>query len=413
MNNLLFHHYTPIKEHPNWTDLKKEADLMARKILEHLTIYTPMNRMKLMKRRVLAIIKTVKNLIRNKYKMARMDHDFIPLFYIWTMTNACNFKCNYCSNHRGGKYPDLYREGLRKNLTTEQGKQLIKVMKESSAIYYCGGEPTLRRDLPELLNYSTKLNMFNMINTNGSLIGDLLLKPAYKDFLMQMDVVIISLDSLEIPKLARMYDVSESAARKVLRNILLLNTLREYVPFKLVANTVITQETVADSFDILDFCNDLGITFSPVAMNIGHQPDAKLLAGPEYTRLVNLILERAQYGYPMIASTNMLEKLLFAKFTDCYPTVFDHVDFNGRMFWPCKTYDHALKINMLNYKNVQEAHAAAARQINPDFFHGTGQGKCNGSCAWMQDCVTDFYANALIRGFFGSKIFSEIGGLIN
>ena len=67
-------------------------------------------------------------------------------------------------------------------------------MKPSSAIYFCGGEPTLRKDLPELLDYSTKQNTFNMINTNGSLIGDLLLKPRYKNFLKQMDVIIISLE---------------------------------------------------------------------------------------------------------------------------------------------------------------------------------------------------------------------------
>lgn len=409
---LPFKHYTPRKEHPDWEALNREAFILAKSILKHLTILDARQKLKLRKRRFLAIIKTFKNLVKNKIKMARGDHDFIPLFYIWTMTNACNFTCTYCSNHRGGKYPDLFKEGRTKTLTTEQGKQLIKVMQDASAIYYCGGEPTLRKDLPELLEYSTKLNMFNMINTNGSLIGNLLLKPAYKNFLMHMDVLIISLDSLIPSKLASLYNVKETFAKNILRNILLLRILREFVPFKLTANTVITNETIHDSFDILDWCNDLGLTFSPVAMNHGCNPDLELVRDPTYLELVDAILDRSRNGYPMIASTTMLDRLLHAKLERCYPAVFDHVDNDGGVYWPCKSYPGAVKINALAWNNVKEVHAAGSKLINPTHFHGKGAGKCNGNCAWMQDCVTEFYGNALVEGFFDGGLFKEIGGLL-
>lgn len=327
------------------------------------------------------------------------------------MTNACNFLCSYCSNHRGGKYPELYKKGLRNDLTTGEGKKLIKIMKESSAIYFCGGEPTLRKDLPELLDYSTKLNMFNMINTNGSLIGDLLLKPKYKNFLLQMDVIIISLDSLTIPQLSEIYNVKDTISRKVLRNILILKILQNYVPFKLVANTVITKDTIEECFSILDWCNDLNIAFSPVSANIGHEPDLELLNNPRYNELVDKILERADEGYPMISSKKMLERLLKVGEFNCFPTVFDHIDYNGEIFWPCKAYLDCAKINVLNYKNVQEAHKAARKVISPNNFHGDGPNQCQGHCKWMQNCVTDTYARALID-LMGSGIFKEILGLI-
>ena len=409
-----FNLYKPKKHHPDWKQLNIEAAGLALKIARNIKLKSNYLQGSLIqKRKILAIIKTVKNLLINKQKMARCDHNFIPIFYIWTMTNNCNFMCSYCSNHRGGNYPELFNKGYNKDLTTKQGKQLIKIMKNTSAIYFCGGEPTIRKDLPELLNYSTKLNMFNMINTNGSLLGDLLVKPQYKNFLMQMDVVIVSLDSLDIKELANMYQVSEDISRKVLRNLLALRILQNYVPFKLVANTVITRDTIEESFDILDFCNDLGITFSPVSANIGHEADRELLKNPEYKKLTAKIVERANQGFPMITSARMLEKLLNFNGFDCYPVVFDHIDYNGEVYWPCKAYEDATMVNVLHYKNVKKVHKAASKLIDPTDFHGNGPNQCKGNCAWMQNCVTDTYVLALSKGIFDSGVLKEISGLLN
>ncbi|MFX1338403.1 MAG: radical SAM protein [Promethearchaeota archaeon] len=409
-----FNLYQPKKQHPDWKKLNTEAAYLALTIAKNIKIRPNLSQnVQIQKRKFLSILKTVKNLIINKLKMAEHNHNFIPLFYIWTMTNNCNFECSYCSDHRGGVYPILYNKGFNKDLTTEQGKQLLNIMKESSAIYWCGGEPTLRKDLPELLEYSAKLNMFNMINTNGSLIGDLLLRPDYRNFLFYMDVIIISLDSLNISQLSKMYKIRDDLSRKVLRNLLALKILQNYVPFKLVANTVITKETIDDSFDILDFCNDLGITFSPVSANIESEPDWELLHNPRYQNLVGTILERADQGYPMIASKKVLNRLLNFNGFNCFPIVFDHIDYSGELFWPCKAYKNATRISVLNYKNVKMLHKAAQDIINPTFFHGNGKNQCGGNCAWMQNCVSEIYAEALKLGILESGILKEIKRLLN
>ena len=406
--------YTPKPGQPDWAALQKEAARLAIQILKTQVPYSFLSRINRMMRRLLAIEKTFMNFFRNKIKMARIDHDFIPLFYIWTMTNACNFECSFCSNHRGGKYPLLFQQGETRNLSTARGKRLLQVMKAASGIYFCGGEPTMREDLPELLDRSSKFDiaMFNMINTNGSLIGDLLVKPRYRKFLSQMDVIIVSLDAMTIPNLAEICNTTENVAWKVLRNILALRILRHYFPFKLAINIVIGQGNYRDASDILDFCNDLGVTFSPVAENLVDRPDRELLAHPGYQELVNTILARADQGYPMIASSFMLDRLLNARFTGCFPRVFDHVDHDGKLFWPCKTYPRAIKVDVLKHHDIKGVHAEAARAIDPTFFHGKGPGKCNGECAWMQDCVTDFYATGLVHGLIDGNVFKEIRGLL-
>lgn len=406
--------YIPKPGQPNWAALNKEAARLVIQILKTQLPYSCQRRIHRMVRRLLAIAKTFRNFFANKIKIARANHDFIPLFYIWTMTNACNFMCSFCSNHRGSKYPLLFQHGETSNLSTAQGKRLLRIMRAASGIYFCGGEPTMSEDLPELLDRSSKLDiaMFNMINTNGSLIGNLLVKPRYRKFLSQIDVIIVSLDAMTTPKLAKICNTTENVASKVLRNILALRILRNYFPFKLAINIVIGKNNYQDASDILDWCNDLDVTFSPVAENIVDRPDRELLANPGYQDLVKKTLSRADQGYPMIASSYMLDRLLNARFTSCFPRVFDHVDHDGKLFWPCKTYPQAIKVNVLKHENVKDVHAEAARIIDPAFFHGKGPGKCNGECAWMQDCVTDFYATGLIRGLIDGNVFKEIRGLL-
>ncbi|MHA1998087.1 MAG: hypothetical protein ACTSU9_08210 [Promethearchaeota archaeon] len=184
-------------------------------------------------------------------------------------------------------------------------------------------------------------------------------------------------------------------------------------PLQLDDKEKLQWDTIQDSFDILDFCNDFDITYSPVEMNVGQGPDAGLVNDPEYLRLVESILDRAKEGFPMIASPKMLDRLLHAQIKDCYPAVFDHVDPDGSLYWPCKSYPEALKMNVLDYKSIGAAHKAATAKLNPTFFHGKGPGKCNGDCQWMQDCVTEFYGNAIAQGFFKSGLMKEIGVLLS
>ncbi|GAB4317268.1 MAG: hypothetical protein Kow0069_19920 [Promethearchaeota archaeon] len=404
--------YEPRDADPDWGSLRREAVALAVKVARRCG-YPPSRRQLLANRRrhAVALARTLKNLLRNSARFRRGDHGFVPLFYIWTMTNRCNFDCTYCSNHRGDAYPNLWRSGRRRDLSTRQGMRLIDVMRKSSAIYFCGGEPTMRRDLPVLLEHAARRNAFNMINTNGSLIGDLLLKPGWERFLLLMDVVIVSLDALDVDLLARTYKVKTSLARKVLRNLMALRVLQHYVPFKLVANTVVTRETVDEAKAIVDFCADLGLIFSPVSANVDDHPDEALLADPSYQSFVNLVLERARAGQPMIASAGMLERLLRATGFQCMPVVFDHVDHDGRLFWPCKASKNSVLVDVLGHPDVESVHRAAARLVDPAWFHGSGPGKCGGNCAWMQNCVTDVYGRALPAPF-SSGIFREIVGLL-
>ena len=84
---------------------------------------------------------------------------------VWNMTRQCNLKCVHCYAH--AKMTQQENE-----LSTTEGKALIDDLATMGApvVLFSGGEPTMRKDLPELAAYAVKKGMRAVISTNGTLI---------------------------------------------------------------------------------------------------------------------------------------------------------------------------------------------------------------------------------------------------
>ena len=336
------------------------------------------------------------NFLINRRRYARGEHALRPLYTIWTMTNACNFRCAYCDNHQGKHFYDVPEPN---RLNTKQSKRLLEVLiTGTSALYWCGGEPTLRADLPELLEYACKLGFFpNMVNTNASLLHDLLMKQTWKNFLLCTDVLIVSLDGLDPERLNSMWGTSR--ARQVLVNLLMLRRLQEHVRFKLVVNSVITRDNISDVRAILDFCCENGIWFVPAIVNWGHRPDGALLIEPAYRELVEVILQRKNAGEMIVGSAMLLDRYLGAKSYECLTSLKPHIWSDGHLCWPCRASQNVVPvdIDLLDFETMDDAYRAARELVSPDLFHGPGTDQCGGECVWMQNSVVARYRDALIR----------------
>lgn len=406
---LTFQHYQPRPGHPDWEDCLAEARLRANEVKGLIVKdadLTLAGRRRKRWRRWSAYKSAAGNFLVNRYRMRRGNHAFRPLYAIWTMLNSCNFRCSYCDNHQGEHYfdvPDTNR------LDTEGGKKLLRVLRTGTpALYWCGGEPTMRGDLPELLDYASSLGFFpNMINTNGSLLYQRLKKPEWKNFLQQMDMVIVSLDGLDLSALNGIWGVKK--AREVIVNLLMLRELQREVRFKLAVNTVITPGSVAEARAVLDLANDLGIYFVGAPVNYRHEPNRELLKMPEYQELTELILERKRSGYRIIGSERLLRMLFNAEPYTCYTTLKPHVWADGTLCFPCRAAQRVSPVNipLTAFRSFDEAYREGRRHIDPDNFHGMDAGQCGGNCAWMQNYTTARYAEGLRRPL-RSGIFSEI-----
>jgi 12,18-didecarboxysiroheme deacetylase len=84
---------------------------------------------------------------------------------VWNVTRRCNLKCVHCYAHAKNIQFD-------NELSTEQGKSLIDDLAGfgSPVMLFSGGEPLVRKDLPELAAYAVEKGMRAVISTNGTLI---------------------------------------------------------------------------------------------------------------------------------------------------------------------------------------------------------------------------------------------------
>jgi len=84
---------------------------------------------------------------------------------VWNVTQACNLKCIHC-------YAKATYGPAKNELTQEEGLALLKDLKDFGVpvVLFSGGEPLMRPDLMELVEWTVNNGMRAVISTNGTLI---------------------------------------------------------------------------------------------------------------------------------------------------------------------------------------------------------------------------------------------------
>ena len=97
-----------------------------------------------------------------------------PYVISWNLTYRCNLKCDHCYIDAGSKKTQLLIEDEafsdRSELGTEDCKKIMDQIKEfagESIVILTGGEPLLRRDILELIEYGASLDLWIVVGTNA------------------------------------------------------------------------------------------------------------------------------------------------------------------------------------------------------------------------------------------------------
>lgn len=79
----------------------------------------------------------------------------------WIVTRACNLKCYYCFANARKRDPD--------ELDTAEAKAVLDDFADNGLMFvtFLGGEPLTRRDIYELVDYSTDIGIYTALLTNG------------------------------------------------------------------------------------------------------------------------------------------------------------------------------------------------------------------------------------------------------
>ena len=89
----------------------------------------------------------------------------IPLAVLLELTHRCPLQCPYCSNP-----VELERSG--NELTTEEWKKVLTELAEIGVlqVHFSGGEPTVRKDLVELVQHATDVGLYSNLITSAVLL---------------------------------------------------------------------------------------------------------------------------------------------------------------------------------------------------------------------------------------------------
>ncbi len=163
------------------------------------------------------------------------------------ITEYCNFKCPYCR----GLNDEIYKDRKFKQLTLEEVKEIIDLWSPLSNIRFSGGEPTLHKDLIEMVKYAAESGVMRIaISTNGTADLDLykkLIEAGVNDFSISLDACCIS----DGDKMSGV----EDSWYKVVYNIREISKL-SYV----TVGVVLTPENVESCILTVRFAHELGVS---------------------------------------------------------------------------------------------------------------------------------------------------------
>lgn len=218
------------------------------------------------------------------------------------ITHKCNYKCSYCS-----VWNDKVEE-----LNSEQILKLVDEVAEAGCVAYAitGGEPLVRKDLPQILKRIKERGMVAKLVTNGSLVSKRI-----DEIADHVDVLTISFDSINqnVPE--------ELGIIKVLDDTVIegVKAAVERIPH-VGFNTVLTKLTLDELDDIVETATKLGIkslTFSPMLTHFDYkspeeysQKYGEIYGSIErYRNTILKLRELRDKGYPIMMSNLLLDAM--------------------------------------------------------------------------------------------------------
>ncbi len=207
--------------------------------------------------------------------------------------SRCDMNCGFCFSY--------WRDGAPE-VGTEKAKDMIRQLRDQGleAINYTGGEPLLRKDLPELLRFSKDLGLTTIVTTDG-----IPLKRKLGEIADRMDYLGLPLDSANstIHNKMRITKATDNHYGLVLG---LLDTLHDdYSHIGVKINTVVTKRNLGSIAGIGGLVKGKAISwklsqFLPAAYGALHRTNFEITR-EEYDAEVRRCRE-ADSGVPLVIS---------------------------------------------------------------------------------------------------------------
>lgn len=197
-----------------------------------------------------------------------------PMLVNLEITKRCNLRCIHCDIR---KTPETYSDITSKEFSTSEVKEIIDSLKSIGTKYISisGGEPFLRNDIFELIEYIKNTGMALHISTNGLLITKEVAKRIND---LGLNAVSISLDAAT-PEMHDEIRGVKGAFEMAVRGIRNLVDYENKVT-QVGISPIITDLNLEELPELVDFAYELGvdaIRFQPWHISLGHDETESML----------------------------------------------------------------------------------------------------------------------------------------
>ncbi len=215
-------------------------------------------------------------------------HDLIDLF--WECTLSCNAKCKHCgSSAEGRAYPGELTTGEIKNAFKQIANDYDA---HKILINVTGGEPLVRKDLCEVMEYASKdLGFMWGMTSNGILLNDENIAKLKK---ANMATISISIDGLE--KTHDEFRGVPGSYKKIIENIKKLQQANFVNHIQVT--TVVHKKNIDELEELYETMKDLKLnswrvgTMDPIGR--AKENEDLLLDGKEIKRVLDFIVEKSK-----------------------------------------------------------------------------------------------------------------------
>jgi len=275
-----------------------------------------------------------------------------PFYASYKITHKCNLRCSFC-NVWMEDTPDLKKEGVFKVIDNIANSSIAVLSME-------GGDPLVRKDLGEILEYAYTKPFTLFFTTNGHLLD----KRPMEEYGKHIDYLHISIDEG--------HDNLEFLER--------LEEFQSYGP-EICVQIVVTKDTMDALEKKVKRVHE--VNARTVVMPACHL-DGTDDYYPDPSKFKNLILKlKKKYPYTITTPRGFLDNI--NKTHGC-STSSIIIDSDGGLFYPCRTVGQRLynftEGSFMDFLKTEEAKKARQDMKN-----------CDRRCGWYQYFATDVFAS--------------------
>lgn len=207
------------------------------------------------------------------------------------VTSRCNARCEHCGSRCDGNMQgdEISAEDLKKTLKEVS----LCYNPKNIALWVTGGEPLVRKDLFEIMDYATSLGFRWGMTSNGMLIDEKMVQKLENS---NMKTVSISIDGLK--ETHEKFRKVPGCYEKIIKGIELMQQSKEIETVEVT--TVVTKKNMHELEELYHFLLDHNVKHWRVinCEPIGRANDNKelLLDGKDYIHLFRFIEEKKKEG---------------------------------------------------------------------------------------------------------------------